>query len=116
MTDAEAENIVKEVRRLRAKGINEEKELYPAMIKIYDLSEKDFGWILEMISTGAFRAAFMSDGSPYPKANLWDDPILKAAFKVDWIEQKGEEYYNKKWGVKESEKNKKSFWSFWKKK
>ena len=116
MTDAQAENIVKEILRLRYDGIKEETELFAALNKKYDVSEQDFGWILETISTGAFRAASMINGSPYPKANLWGNPILKAAFRLYWIEQKGEEDYDKRWGNHRSEKEiKKPFWQFWKK-
>ena len=113
MTDHEAEATVKEVLRLRSEGSKEDKQICAELKDVFNISEEEADWALEMISTGNLRAAIISNTGSYPKSNLTisSDPILKAAFKLAWIDLRGEDDYYKRWGNKES---KRSFWSFWK--
>jgi hypothetical protein len=111
MTDQQAENFVKYVLNLRKNGIREEDLIIKELMTVFEGREDDFQMALELINTGAFRAAIISSGNSYPKGNLSieDNQILKASFKLHWIELKGEDHY------KSNYENKiKPWWRIWK--
>ena len=111
MTDQQAEKFVKYVLNLRKKGIREEDLIVKELTTAFEGREEDFHMALELINTGAFRAAIISSGSNYPKGNLniEDNQILKASFKLHLIELKGEDHY-----ISNYEKKSKLWWKIWK--
>lgn len=125
MTDEFAERLIKRVLHLREKGFSDDDLLIEELKKEFSASEDGFHWMLEMVSTGAFRASIMSSGSSYPSSNLKteDDPILRNAFRLHWIELKGEEHYNEHYqnqlmgerylGRSSVKKEKRSWFKFW---
>jgi hypothetical protein len=108
MTKEQAEEIVLSILELRKQGFTENKDFYKPMWEKYCLSEHETEWALEMVSTGAFRAGLISSGKIIPPILYQpiEDPIFKTAFKLAWIDFKGEKHYIKYW----KNKNKKKSW------
>lgn len=111
MDDKKAEEIVQFILEQRASGINDEEKIIVKLMDRYETNEDSCRWAIEMVNTGAFRAGIISGGHKYPKGNLnvEDDPILKASFKLAWIDFKGLEHYEKNY----LKKKKKINWRFW---
>ncbi len=111
MEARKAEEIVKYILELRSSGIEDEELIVSKMMARYETTEDDCRWAIEMVGTGAFRAGIISSGSKYAKSNLKveDDPILKAAFKLAWIDFKGEKHFKENY----ENRQKKSRWNIW---
>lgn len=112
MTDEQAEKLITYVNSLRHSGVNQEEDILRKLSDKFEGTEDQFKWALEMISTGGFRAAIISSGKNYPKSNIKieDDPILKNAFRLKWIELKGEQHFKEHYL-----KPKPRWWEIWKK-
>jgi hypothetical protein len=110
MTEALAEEIINFILNLRENGIREEEEISKELMNKYKCTKDDCRHILEMISTGSFRAGMISGGLSLPTSNLKveDDIFLKTAFRMYWIETKGEAHYN------ENYLKTRPWWKFWK--
>lgn len=105
MTEQTAEKIIDYILEIRDNGLLDDA-IISELIKKFNYTEDECLDILEMMSTGAFRALILSSGESYPKSNIQIDnhPVLKIAFKKCWIELRGEEHFqkyylskNKKW-------------------
>lgn len=111
MTDDQAETFINYVLNLRKSGVEDENDLLQELDNRFEGTEDQFRWALEMISTGAFRAGIISSGKHYPNGNLKieDDPILKNAFRMHWVELKGQQHYEENY-LRRNHK----WWQFWK--
>jgi hypothetical protein len=113
MTDEQAEHLINRVWDLRRRGIKNEEELITTLQKEFNGTDDSFRWVLEMINTGGFRASIMCSGKKYPKGNLniESNPILKNAFRMYWIDLRGEDHYRKFYLNRNI-----PWWIFWKRK
>lgn len=111
MEDKRAEEFILYVHELKRGGIEDEEELLEKLGEKFEGTFDEFRWALEMMSTGAFRAAMMSSQGHYPKGNVHidDHPILRIAFRMAWIESKGEDHYAKYFLRRNV-----PWWKFWK--
>jgi hypothetical protein len=106
MTEKLAEEIITSVLNYRQEGVDEDYELIDKLKTDYAKFEVDFEWFLEMMNTAVFRANFIMSHGKYPPSNLDDDVVLKTAFKMYWVEHKGEADCLNKFGPK------KKWWHF----
>jgi hypothetical protein len=106
MTEQLTEQIISSILIYRRKGVTE-YELLERLKADYNEQEIDFELFIELMNTGAFRASFVMKHGKYPSNNLDDDLIIKTAFKMHWIEHKGEDDYLKRFAPK-----KKKWWHF----
>jgi propanediol dehydratase large subunit len=66
--------------------LNSEREtdltIINKVVNEFKIDENEAESVLELTKTGLFRAQFISSGQIYPKNNLQDNPVLKAALKI----------------------------------
>ncbi len=105
LIEAQVESIIRKILDYRDQGITDSKEIMARLESGYKQYDIDFEWFLEMMSTGAFRAGIMMSGNRFPASNIDDNIVLRTAFKMYWIEQKGKEDYLKNFTVQ-----KKKWW------
>jgi hypothetical protein len=82
MDKSSSEIIVEKVVAL----LNSEREtdlsIINKVVNEFKIDENEAESVLELTKTGLFRAQFISTGQLYPKNNLEDNPVLKAALKI----------------------------------
>ena len=96
MTEKLAEQIILSILEYRNQGIEDEEIIISKLEIDYHDSNIDFDWFLEMMNAGAARAMVTISLGSYPNSNVTNDIVNKVAFKIYWIEQKGEEDYHKR--------------------
>lgn len=94
MTEQLAGEIIASILNYRREGVLDDDELFEKLQSDYAQQEIDFEIFLELMNTGAFRAGFIMTHGKYPPNNLDNHPVIKTAFKMYWVEQRGEADYN----------------------
>lgn len=104
MTEKLAEEVIISIKNYQKQGIANEDELIHKLESDFAGYEINFDSFFEMMNTGVFKACFVMDGNQYPISNLNDNVVLQTAFRMHWIQVKGEEDYLKNFGPKKQKK------------
>lgn len=100
MTEKLAEAIITSILNYGQQGIKDEAELTDKLESDFAGLEIDFGSFFEMMNTGVFRASFTMSYGQYPVGNLTEHAVVKTAFRMHWISQRGEKDYLERFAPK----------------